>query len=360
MVKTTIISTIIFSFLLFSCSNESKEVKKAEDIKNAFLLHKKGVTKTITLPAELLAYERAELNAKVNAYVQKVLVDIGDKVRKDQVLALLEAPEVISQSAQANARINEAEAHFMASLDRYKRTTSAASQQGVISESELINVKNQMLADSAALISAKSTAQSYKQLQAYLTIRAPFNGIVTSRLVDAGDFVGNSGKSVLMVIERPDILRLRIHVPESFVNNLPTSDSLSFTVDAIENKTFTAKLARKSGSINSDTRTELWEYEFQNSGNELKPGMYASAKLNLNRRENTFVVPLSSVVTSLEKRFVIRISNGQAEWIDVRDGIMLDKEVEIFGNLQEGDLILTRGTDEIKSGTSIKTKTGAQ
>lgn len=357
MIKTTIISTLIFSFILFSCSPRNKEVKKAEDIKNAFLLQKKRVTKTINLPAELLAYERSELNAKTNAYVQKVLVDIGDRVRKDQVLALLEAPEVISQSAQANARIQEAEARFMASLDRYSRTSKAAGQQGVISESELINVKNQMLADSAALTSARSTAQSYKQLQAYLTIRAPFNGIVTSRLVNVGDFVGISGKSALMVIERPDILRLRIHVPESFVNNLPTSDSLSFKVDAIENKIFTAKLARKSGSINSDTRTELWEYEYQNSGNELKPGMYASAILNLNRRENTFVVPLSAVVTSLEKKFVIRISNEKTEWVDIRDGITMDKEVEIFGNLKEGDLILTRGTDEIKSGTSIKVKT---
>jgi RND family efflux transporter MFP subunit len=357
MVKTIIISTSILTFFLISCSRGSQEVKKAEDIKNGFILNKKSITKTINLPSELLAYERAELNAKVNAYIKQVLVDIGDKVRKDQVLVLLEAPELVSQSAQSDARIHEAEARYNASLDHYERIKMAYGQPGAVSESEFNTVKNQMIADSASLVSVKSSAQSYRQLQDYLAIRAPFNGIVTERIVDVGDFTGNSGSSVLMVIERPDILRLRIYVPELYVGNVPLSDSLSFTVDAIENKTFTAMLARKSGSINPDTHTELWEYEFKNTAEELKPGMYANAVLKLARRERTFVVPLSAVVTSLEGKFVVRISNGLAEWVDVRVGIALENETEVFGNLKEGDIILNRGTDEIKQGTRIEVKT---
>lgn len=356
MLKTGFVSAIAFSFLLISCSNGNKEEKKSEDTKNAFKLQKKEVTKTINLPAELIAYERAEINARTNGYVQKVMVDIGSVVKKGQVLALLEAPELVSQSAQAEAKYFEAIAKYSISLDRFHRISKAAGEQGVVSESELFSAKSQMIADSAAMLSGQSTARAYKQLQAYLTILSPFNGIVTNRLVDIGDLVGNSGKSTLMVVERPDILRLRVHVPESFVNNLPKGDSLAFTVDAFHDRVFIAKLARKSGSIDPDTHTELWEYEYPNNENILKPGMYANTQLKLNSRETSFVVPVSAIVTSLEKKFVVRIVNGQAEWIDVRDGIALDKEIEIFGNLQLGDVLLTRGTEEIKPGTNVKTK----
>jgi membrane fusion protein, multidrug efflux system len=356
MIKTEFLSVIVFSFLLISCSNGNKEEKKTEDTKNAFKLQKKEVTKTINLPAELIAYEHAEINARTNGYVQKVNVDIGDIVKKGQVLAILEAPELASQSAQAEAKYYEAAARRSVSLDRFHRISKAAGEQGVVSELEFISAKNQMIADSAAMLSAQSTAKTYKQLQAYLTILSPFNGVVTSRLVDIGDLVGNSGKSTLMVIERPDILQLMVYVPESFVNNLPQGDSLAFSVDAFQDRVFKAKLARKSGSIDPDTHTELWEYEYHNDKNLLKPGMYSNTQLKLNRREASFVVPVSAIVTSLEKKFVVRINNGQAEWIDVRDGIALDKEIEVFGNLQEGDVLLTRGTEEIKPGTSVKTK----
>lgn len=358
--RITILTILVSASLFLSCTRENKEAPKTEDIKNAFTLEKKQVTKSLQIPAELLAYERTEINARVNAYVLRMLVDIGDQVRAGQVLALLEAPELLSQTAQGEARYGEAAARYSASLDRYDRLRRAAGQQGAISASELISAKNQMMADSSALLSAKSTAESYKQLQAYLTLRAPFSGIVTKRQADAGELVGSSGKSTLLVIERPDRLRLRVHIPESYVNNLPVGDSLTFTVDAFGNRAFKARLARKSGSIDADTRTELWEYEYQNNDNLLKPGMYAQARVELNRMESSFVVPLTAVVTSLEKKFVVRVANGQAEWVDVRDGIILGKEVEIFGDLKEGDTILTRGSDEIKPGTPLKTKQDAK
>jgi RND family efflux transporter MFP subunit len=352
-----IIPAVAFMLIISSCSTETKkEVQKAEDSKAAFVLKKQGVSLTLNLPAELLPYEKAEIHAKVDGYVQSVLADIGDKVKKGQVLARLDAPEVIAQSAQASSKYYEVQARFMASQDKYRRIQTAAKQQGVISESEVINAKNQMLADSAALNSAKSTERAYKQLQEYLTIRAPFAGVVTSRFINQGDFVGNAGKSAMFVLEYPEKLRLRVYVPESNVGNIPANDTLQFTVDAMVNKTFPAKLSRKSGSINRETRTELWEYEYDNKNGELKSGMYTTVKLKLNRPADTFVVPFSAMVTSLEKRFVIRINNGEAEWVDVREGISTKDGKEIFGTLQEGDTILARGSEEIKPGTKLNIK----
>lgn len=352
-----IVPAIAITLFIAACSQQQKmEIPKSEDIKNAFIIKKQAVSVTLNLPAELRPFDEAEIHAKVDGYVHSVLADIGDKVRKGQVLARIDAPEVAANSAQAVAKFQEAHAKYIASQDKYKRIQNAAKQQGVISASEVITAQNQMKADSAALESAQSASAAYRQLQEYLNIRAPFDGIVTSRTVNIGDLVGEADKSAMFLVENPKKLRLRVYVPESQVGNLPANDTLNFEVDAIADKTYHAKLTRKSGSISRETRTETWEYEFDNSNGELKPGMYSTVKLNLNRPADSFVVPASSVVTSLEKKFVIRLKNRQTEWVDVREGISMKEGKEIFGELNEGDTILSRGSDEIKPGTTLKTK----
>jgi RND family efflux transporter MFP subunit len=202
-----------------------------------------------------------------------------------------------------------------------------------------------------------SSANAYKQLQDYLVLRAPFSGVITNRYVDQGDLVGATGTNgPLLVLERVDILRLRVPVPEEFVSGVPADQEIDFTADAALGKNFGARLSRKSGRIDPVTRTEIWEYEFINSADDLKPGMYAMADLRLNREEPSFIVPFTAVVTTLEKRFIVRVRNGRTEWVDVRQGISMGEGLEVFGDLSEGDTILVRGSEEIRPGTELKIK----
>ncbi len=341
---------------LFSCGKEQVETVTPDETKAAFVLKKQAVSNTLDLPAELLPYESSELHAKVEGYVQRVLVDIGDRVKKGQVLIQLEAPEVNARATQAGASYQEVAARYESSRDRYARILTASKEQGAIAESELVSAKNQFLADSSAWLSAKANSQASGQLQNYLSIRAPFDGIVTRRNVDVGDFVGTASPTGLLTVENPTKIRVRVYVPESYVGSLPGGDTLAFATEAIVNKSFNAFLSRKSGSIDRDTRTELWEYEYDNKAGDIKSGMYAIAKLQLNRQENSFKVPNSAVTTSLEKKFVIRVRDGKAEWIDVREGIAMSDGKEIFGDLQEGNTLLVRGTEEIKAGSEVKVK----
>lgn len=350
--KRTLLTAAVFSVLL-SCSPDKKAEKEVADVKNAFILKKQDISKTLDIPAEVLPYEHAEIHAKVDGYVRDVKVDIGERVKKGQVLVVLDAPEVIAQYAEASALHNQAQVRFQNSRDKYSRVQNAARQEGVVAEAELISVQNQMLADSAALASARSATQAWKQMGDYLTIRAPFDGMVTQRSIYTGDFVGNASKNPLLTIERHDKFRIRVNVPESYVNSIPAEETLAFTTEAVKNKTFSAKLTRKSGRIDPDTRTELWEYEYNNQGNELKAGMYAMASLQLNRPEGSFLIPFPAVTTTLEKKFVIRVTQGKAQWVDVREGISQENGIEIFGELSEGDTLLFRATDEIKSGASV-------
>jgi membrane fusion protein (multidrug efflux system) len=327
----------------------------AVDTVQVFVLKKEPVSKTLSLPAELHPWERAELFAKVEGYVQELKVDIGSRVKKHDVLFIIDAPEVTANYARSSADLQAAQSRYNSSLDTYKRMVNAAKERGAVSDSELERVRNQMLTDSATHEAAKAGSNAYAQLRNYLVIRAAFDGVITQRNVDAGTLVGK-GSTPLLVLENLNKLRVRVAVPEIYTSALPESISINFTVDAQPSKKYSATLARKSNQIDAKTRTERWEFEVLNSNQELKSGMYGNASFNLQRSEPSFVVPYSSVVSNLERSFVIRIRDGKAEWVDVRHGISMKDKVEIFGDLNEGDQLVLKATDEIKEGRSFALK----
>lgn len=354
-------SAIMILIVLEGCQssgngNLAVAKKAGADSVTVFFLKKDTVNKLITLPAELIPLERAEIFAKVSGYVSSVKVDIGDKVSKGQLLALLEAPEMIANYAQAGADVQSARSKYLGSLDAYQRIMNAAKVDGTVAAGELEKAKSQMLADSASLNAARSKTNAYGQLKDYLIIRAPFNGVVTQRNVDPGTLVSTGNTKPVLVVENINTLRLRVPVPEAYTAANTATSSIGFTVDAQPGITYQAKLSRKAGAINLANRTETWEFLYQNNSGQLKSGMYANAVLKLGRAAPTFLVPAAAVATNLEKRFVIRLRDGKAEWVDVRAGINLGDRIEIFGNLVEGDTLLIRATDEIKGGTILVPK----
>lgn len=350
-------SIILASTVLFisSCDSGKKESSSAiiADSVEVFALRKEAVSKTFSLPAELLPWERAEVYAKVEGYVRELKVDIGDRVRKNDVLVVLDAPEVTANYAKSSADLQAAQSKYRTSLDVYKRTVSAGKEKGAVSDSELERVKNQMLSDSASYEAARSGANAYAQLKNYLIIRAAFDGVVTQRNIDPGTLVGKEQKPMI-VLENVSKLRLRVAVPEAYTSAMPESTTISFTVDAQPSKKYSATLARKSNQIDEKTRTELWEFEVANANKELKSGMYGNASFSLKREQSSFVIPFSALVTNQERNFVIRVKDGKTEWVDVRNGISTKDKIEIFGALDEGDHLISRANDEIKPDTEMK------
>lgn len=346
----------LISFFVLSCSERKateNPVTTQADSVLVFILSKDSVSKTLKLPVELYPWEKSEIYAKVEGYVRQLKVDIGDKVRKNDVLIELDAPEVTANSAKASADLQAARAKYNTSLATYKRMLAASKERGAIATNELERMRNQMFADSANVASAQSDAIAYNQRRNYLQIRSAFDGIVTQRNIDPGTLVGKS-QTPLIVVENLSKLRLRVAVPEAYTTNSLPGNVVNFTVDAIPSKRFQAKLARKSNTIDSKTRTELWEFEVDNMKFGLKSGMYGSLTFTL-QRADSFVVPYSSVVTNLERSFVIRVrDNNIVEWVDVRIGINMNDKVEVFGDLAEGDHLVLVASDEIKPGSSVR------
>jgi len=359
------LSFIITGIILFitglftSCKqpeNRQESKKSAVDSVAVFLLQKQPVNKQISFPAELIPYERVEIYAKVSGYIKALKTDIGDHVQKGQVLAILDAPEMIANYAQAKADAQAARSKYLGTLDAYRRIVNASKVPGTIATGELEKAKSAMQSDSASLEAFHSKLNAYGQLKDYLIIRSPFTGIITQRNADPGTLVASGNTKPLLVVENNNPLRLRVPVPEMYSAAVPDTSFINFTVDAQPDITYKAVLSRKSGALNLTNRTETWEYLYNNPSGQLKSGMFANAVLKLGRKTPSFLVPSSAVVTNLEKRFVIRLKDGTAEWVDVRNGISMTDKVEIFGNITAGDTLLVRATDEIKPGTQLMPK----
>lgn len=219
----------IFKFsiviLFFSACTEKKasqenSITEVIDTVPVFILASSNVSKSIELPAELLPYETAELTAKVQGYVKDIRVDIGDRVHRGQILAVIDAPEVRTKSAEYQSAFSSAKSRYQSSKDMYERLyrASQAKTAGIVAPVDLEKSRNQKLADSAAYQSAKSLAQSYKEIAGYLVITAPFNGIITARNYDRGALIGQTAP--ILTVQNTSTLRLRVAVPELYIYQL--------------------------------------------------------------------------------------------------------------------------------------------
>ncbi|HEV2355624.1 MAG TPA: efflux RND transporter periplasmic adaptor subunit [Puia sp.] len=323
-----------------------------QDTVQAFLLSTDTAKKSVDLPGELEPYLQTDLFAKVQGYVREMKVDIGDRVRKGQTLAVIEAPEVNTQVTQSVAAVAAARAKYTASADRYRRLyqASLSTTPGIVAPVDLISARDQMDSDSAAYEALQQQSKGYREISGYLLVTAPFDGVIIARKADPGALV--NANSMLVTVQDNNILRLRVSVPEAYVAAAAGRRELSFSVDANPEQRYTGVLTRKTGSIDPVTRTELWEYDVDNRNHQLIAGAFVYARLQLERTGPTFILPPGAVATTLERKFVIRVHDGKAEWVDVRQGMTTDKGIEVFGELHPGDTLLAKATDERKPGTS--------
>jgi RND family efflux transporter MFP subunit len=296
------------------------------------------------------------------------MVDRGSIVKQGDLLVEMSAPEMTAQIAEAQSKVQaaeadrlQAEAQLAAAQSTYDRTKKASETPGAIAGNELILAEKQVDAAKALLNSrqqasraAESGVRALQDLQSYLKILAPFDGVVTDRMVHPGALVGPGNDIALLVIQQVSHLRLVVPVPEENVSGIMNGANVQFQVPAWPERTYSGAIARISHALEQKTRTMNVELDVMNRDGSLAPGMYPSVKWPVRRSRPSLFVPKTSVVTTTERTFVIRSQNGQAEWVDVRKGVAEGDLVEVFGNLKPGDMVVRRATDEIREGTQIR------
>jgi membrane fusion protein, multidrug efflux system len=327
--------------------------------------------RTVDLPGEFVPYLSVPIHAKIAGFVENIDVDRGSLVKEGQLLATMVAPELKAQRAEAKAKISvaqsqktEAKARALAAQRTYERRKAAAATPGVIAGNELVQAEKQMDAERARLEAAEASIQAaeeamkaIEELQLYLRVTAPFSGVITMRNVHPGALVG-SGKDELPMfqLETLDRLRLVVPVPEANVGAIARSAKVGFSVSAYPGETFYGTISRIARSIDPKTRSMPVELDVSNPGGRLAAGMYPAVKWPIRGNTSVLLVPPSSVVTTSERTFVIRLKGDAVEWVDVKKGPNQGDLIEIIGPLKEGDIVLRRGSDEIREGTRLKVR----
>lgn len=323
-----------------------------------FTLEKGRLTSTMSLPGQLLPFQTVDLYAKVSSFVKAMYVDVGSEVKQGQLLAALEAPELAAQTDESASLIKTQEAAWSASKATYDRLYKTSRIPGTISPNELELALAKMNSDSAALAAARSHYAGSADIQSYLEVRAPFDGVISSRSIYTGAYAGPAGKGSsipLMTLQQQRRLRLVVDVPEAATAYFRGKDTIHFTVQTLPGQVFTAQVTRMAGALDLQTRTEELQMDVVNGNGLLLPGMFAQVSLDLTNSEQQFIVPTGAVTGNSKNIFVIRVAGGKTRWVPVQEGREADGKVEIFGDLQVGDQLVAAATDELKSNTLVTT-----
>ena len=331
---------------------------------------------SVRLPGELQPYEVVAVYPKVPAFVDTISVDRGSVVKSGQLMARLVAPELAAQRAEAQSKLQgaeaqrvEAEAKLASDDGTYQRLKTASSTPGVVAGNDLEIAQKAVEGDRARLEAVRKSVQaaeaslkSISEIESYLQIRAPFDGVVTERNVHPGALVGPSGSSgnqlPLVRVEQTSRLRLVVPVPEKYVADMANGAKVEFAVPAYPNQTFSGTVARVARSVDVKTRTMPVELDVRNLDRRLASGMFPEVLWPVRRSEPTLFVPNSTVARTTEATFVVRIRNGNPEWVNIRTGELDGKLIEIFGDVHEGDEVALRGTDELRPGTRVNAQLG--
>jgi RND family efflux transporter MFP subunit len=355
-----------YLFLFLSCgilACHSAEEQKAKPEKEKPKLQMetarvetRPLSSTVNLPGELKAWETVQIFPKVNGFVKDVLVDRGSVVKKGQVLLRLEAPEMEQQYLAAKSKYLQEYTMFVTDKDRYTRMLATAKTPGTVAAYDIESARAKMLADSSIMEGEQANCRAIEAIKGYLTVTAPFDGVISERNVHPGALVGPGSRNddkPMLLLEQESKLRLVVNIPEAYSNQIRPDASITFRVNALPGKTFQGKVSRSAGSLNMKYRSETIEIDQDNRQRLLKPGMFAEVILPVRRTGESLSVPATAIVTSTERKYVILVEEGKTKWVDIQQGNTEGDVVEIFGAVKAGNNVLKNATDEIKEGISV-------
>jgi RND family efflux transporter MFP subunit len=336
---------------------------------------REDLVEDIVCNAELRPYQEIDLHAKVAGYLEKISVDIGDRVNAGQLLANIEVPELADDIQRATAALSRNEQEVSRAQAGYEEahlvyTRLAAvdkAQPNLIAQQELDAAIEKDRTSASALAGAKAEVDvsraeisKLKTMQKYSHIAAPFTGVITRRYADPGALiqagVSSSTQALPLVrLSQNDRLRLTIPVSVSYVSRIQVGDPVDIRVESCA-RPLTGTIARSTYKVDTATRTMNVEVDVPNDDLKLIPGMYASVALRLDHREKTLAVPVEAVSRQkLATVFVVN-TNRKIEERTITLGLETPRKLEILSGLKESELVMIGNRSQFKPGQLVEPK----
>jgi membrane fusion protein (multidrug efflux system) len=311
-------------------------------------LPKRGaITRSVTLPTfRILPYQAATLYAKVSGYVKAMKVDKGDAVTAGQLLAEIEVPELLADEAQFKAEADVAHGN-------YERMAAARQKAPDLVVPQTVDD----LRGQAEVARAK--LQRTETLLQFARITAPFAGVITARFVDAGAFIpaattGSTPQSAaLLTLMDFSRVRVQLFVPEAEVPFIRNGLAATLTVEELPGLTFHGSVTRFAHALDEATKTMLTEIELPNPSGNLRPGMYASVRLEVERKHDVLLVPAAAVVVEKAGSFVFLVADGKAHKTPVHTGFSDGVSVEITDGVRVDAQVALVGKQALNDGQTV-------
>jgi RND family efflux transporter MFP subunit len=313
-------------------------------------------TNEIVLPGVTQAFIDAPIYARTNGYLKHWYFDIGARVKKDQLLAEIDTPEVDQQSQQARADLDTAEANLAIAkitADRWQGLV----QDGSVSQQETDQALSNLKAVQATVQSNAANVRRLEQLQSFEKVYAPFDGIITARQTDIGALI-DAGASTqpreLFHMAAIRTLRVYVAVPEVSSPNVHSGGSATLTLDEFPGETFRGTIVRNTNSIDLASRTLLVEIDIDNATGRLLPGAYVFVHLKLPDQIRSVVVSSNTLIFRKEGLQVGLVRDGKAVLVPVKIGHDFGNAVEIISGLQPTDAVIIDPSDSLVDGMPVR------
>jgi RND family efflux transporter MFP subunit len=307
----------------------------------------------LQLPGEAMAFSDSPIAAQTSGYLKKWYFDIGARVRKGDVLAEIDTPEVDQQLAQAQAQLKVAQAAsdlaeitYKRDLDLYKNKVIAAQDFDTATDS-YSGARSTVIADQAAV-------GRLQALEAFKIVRAPFDGIVTARNTDIGDYVAAGSGTALFRMEATSVLRVYVTVPQAFSSLIQPGQQAQLTVNEFPGKTFPARVVSTAGAISPTSKRLLTELEADNPTGAPLPGAYVQTTLDIPIDGRGVLVPAMSLLFQGNQPAVALVgSDGKVEIRKINVVRDLGTRVQVSDGISESDQIIVNPPPGLATGNIV-------
>jgi RND family efflux transporter MFP subunit len=311
----------------------------------------------IILPGNVQPFITSPVYARTNGYLKKWYFDIGAHVKKGQLLAVIETPEVDQQLQQARSNLSTAQANLeLATIT--KTRYQGLLKTHAVSQQDADNAVGTYNANKAIVQADQAAVDQYAALVSFEKIYAPFAGVITARNTDIGDLI-NSGsnsnaKTDLFHIAQPGTLRVYVNVPEEYSRGIKVGMTADLALAEFPGRTFQGNLIRTADAINMTTRTLLVEIDVANPANTLLTGSYAEVHLKVPSQASTFIIPVNTLVFRSEGLRVGVVKDQKVTLTAVTPGHDFGNQIEIVAGLEADDQIVINPPDSLVTGQQVQ------
>jgi len=311
----------------------------------------------IILPGNVQPFITSPIYSRTNGYLKKWYFDIGAHVKRGQLLAVIDTPEVDQQLEQSLSNLNTAKANLTLA-EITKNRYQGLLTKNAVAQQDVDNAVGTYNANKAIVDANQANVKQLQALRSFERIYAPYDGVITARNTDIGDLIssGSSGtvKTDLFHISQPDKLRVYVNVPEEYSQGITVGMTANLSLAEFPGRKFQGKLVRTADDINVTTRTLLIEIEVDNPTGTLLTGSYAEVHLNVPTQASTLLLPVNALLFRSEGLRAAVVKDRKVVLTAVAPGHDFGNQIEVVSGLKPDDQVIINPPDSIVSGQQVQ------